>query len=59
MNRAKVGADGTERQIENGAVLVSAVSCGTRVVLQMPRGNLEVVQPRALAIYIIKHFLDK
>jgi elongator complex protein 1 len=59
MSRSKIGADGTERKIENGAVLVSAVSCGTRVVLQMPRGNLEVVQPRALAIHIIKYQLDK
>ncbi|XP_065333711.1 elongator complex protein 1 [Cloeon dipterum] len=58
LDRSKVGPDGTERQTEFGAVLVAAVPCDTRVVLQMPRGNLEVIQPRSLAIFIIKHLLD-
>ncbi|XP_059486285.1 putative elongator complex protein 1 [Neocloeon triangulifer] len=58
LKRSKLGIDGTERQIEHGAVLVAAVANDTRVVLQMPRGNLEAVQPRALAIFIVKKLLD-
>ena len=30
----------------------------THTVLQMPRGNLEVVHPRALSLYIVKKLLD-
>ncbi|KAG5450269.1 putative elongator complex protein 1 [Clonorchis sinensis] len=41
--------------IETGAVLVTAVPTGTAVVLQMPRGNLEQVHPRAL---VLTHLAD-
>ena len=36
------------RAIEQGALLVAAPAEGSIVVLQMPRGNLEAVQPRVL-----------
>ena len=45
------GADVTERAVEEGAALVAAPpgpSC--LVVLQMPRGNLETIAPRALVL---------
>ena len=48
----------TERAIERGAKLVHAVAKETTVVLQMPRGNLEVVHPRALSLNIMKSLID-
>jgi elongator complex protein 1 len=38
------------RVVERGATIVTNESNGTRVWLQMPRGNLETVYPRALLI---------
>ncbi|KAJ1530829.1 hypothetical protein ONE63_005675 [Megalurothrips usitatus] len=39
-----------ERKVERGARLVVVVPDGNRVILQMPRGNLECVEPRALSL---------
>ncbi|KNC51995.1 elongator complex protein 1 [Thecamonas trahens ATCC 50062] len=36
------------RLVERGAQLVGVVETGVRVVLQMPRGNVEVIEPRPL-----------
>lgn len=47
-----------KRKIERGAKLVIAVPCDTRTVFQMPRGNLEAIQPRPLSFKIIGEFLD-
>ncbi len=41
---------GMERAIERGARIVSLVPDGSRVVLQMPRGNLETINPRPLVL---------
>ena len=49
----------TERAIERGAKLIHAVPMATSVVLQMPRGNLETVHPRALTLNIIKSMIDR
>jgi elongator complex protein 1 len=46
------------RSLERGSRLVVAVPESTQTVLQMPRGNLEVVHPRALSLYIVKKLLD-
>ncbi len=46
------------RSLERGSRLIISVSCDTRTVLQMPRGNLEVIHPRALALHILKTMLD-
>lgn len=46
------------RAVERGSRLVCSVSQGTRTVMQMPRGNLEAVNPRALSLYILKSLLD-
>lgn len=54
-------ADGAivgDRRIERGARLVSVVPHDCRTVLQMPRGNLEAIQPRVLALCIIGRQLD-
>ena len=50
----------TTRALERGSRIVVAVpSPDTKVVLQMPRGNLEVINPRPLALHIVKSMLDK
>lgn len=45
------------RRIERGARLVVAVD--TRVILQMPRGNLETITPRPLVIHVAAELLDR
>lgn len=47
-----------KRKIERGAKLVIAVPGDTRTVFQMPRGNLETIQPRPLSLKIIGTYLD-
>jgi elongator complex protein 1 len=47
------------RALERGSRIVVAVPPpDTKVVLQMPRGNLEVIHPRALSLHIVKTLLD-
>lgn len=52
-------SDETVRQIERGACIVCAVPTDTKVVLQMPRGNLEVIHPRSLVLSAIRRSLDR
>lgn len=47
------------RKVERGSQLVTAVPLDMRVVLQMPRGNLEVISPRPLAVHLIKRLLTE
>lgn len=47
-----------KRKIERGAKLVIVVPNDTRTVFQMPRGNLETIQPRPLSLKIIGEHLD-
>lgn len=47
-----------ERRIERGGRLVTSVPHDSRTILQMPRGNLETIQPRVLSLVIIGEFLD-
>lgn len=47
-----------ERRIERGGQLITTVPHDSRVVLQMPRGNLETIQPRVLSLVIIGELLD-
>ena len=44
--------------MERGSSLVVAVPKDARVVLQMPRGNLECIQPRALSLAIIGQLIE-
>ncbi|KAL6043697.1 Elongator complex protein 1 [Balamuthia mandrillaris] len=50
--------DDTRREVERGSRLVCVVPLGIRVILQMPRGNLEEVNPRLLLLAIITQLLD-
>ena len=47
------------RRVERGSRIVCIELCGTKVVLQMPRGNLEVIHPRALVLSSVRHMLDQ
>lgn len=47
-----------QRRLESGARLVTSVSHDSRTILQMPRGNLEVIQSRVLSLHLIGHLLD-
>lgn len=47
-----------ERRIERGGKLILTVSRDSRTILQLPRGNLEAIQPRILSLCIIGEFLD-
>uniref|UniRef100_A0A1A9WDF6 Elongator complex protein 1 n=1 Tax=Glossina brevipalpis TaxID=37001 RepID=A0A1A9WDF6_9MUSC len=46
-----------ERRLERGSKLVTTISKLGRVVLQMPRGNLEVICPRILSLELINDLL--
>lgn len=47
------------RSIERGARLVTAVPTNMSVVLQMPRGNLETIYPRAIVLAGIRSLIDE
>lgn len=47
------GRDASTRAVEAGSRLVSVPAGATFCVLQMPRGNLEVISPRALVLAAI------
>lgn len=50
--------DKSVRRIERGSRIVTAVPSDTRLILQMPRGNLETVFPRALVLSEVRRNLD-
>ncbi|KAK1143080.1 putative elongator complex protein 1 [Aspergillus melleus] len=47
------------RSIERGGRLVSVIPTTFAVVLQMPRGNIETIYPRALVLAGIRNFIDR
>ncbi|CAH1797491.1 unnamed protein product [Owenia fusiformis] len=51
--------DESIRRIERGARIVTVVRDETKVVLQLPRGNLETIHPRALILSAIRRHIDK
>jgi len=46
------------RRVERGSRIVTAVSSNMALVLQMPRGNLETVNPRPLVLEVVKKDID-
>ena len=46
------------RRVERGSRIVTVVPHDTRLVLQMPRGNLETISPRALVLSCVRRHLD-
>ncbi|XP_028910875.1 elongator complex protein 1 isoform X1 [Ornithorhynchus anatinus] len=49
----------TLRKVERGSRIVTVVPQDTKLILQMPRGNLEVVHHRALVLAQIRKWLDR
>ena len=47
------------RRVERGSRIVTAVSSNMALVLQMPRGNLETVNPRPLVLEVVKKDVDR
>nr|XP_036585890.1 Elongator complex protein 1 [Colletotrichum truncatum]KAF6796081.1 Elongator complex protein 1 [Colletotrichum truncatum] len=47
------------RSIERGARLVTATPTNMNLVLQMPRGNLETIYPRAMVVAGIRQLVDE
>lgn len=52
------GNEEIQRRVERGALLVSAVPETSGVVLQMPRGNLETINPRAMVLASLRQHLN-
>ncbi|KAG2015494.1 pol II transcription elongation factor [Coprinopsis cinerea AmutBmut pab1-1] len=46
------------RKLERGSRIVAAVPSSMALVLQMPRGNLETINPRPLVMQVVKEDLD-
>jgi elongator complex protein 1 len=51
-------ADWETRRVERGSKIVTAVPSSMSLVLQMPRGNLETINPRPLVMEVVKQDLD-
>lgn len=47
------------RELESGSLLVTSVPADGRVVLQLPRGNLETISPRVLVLDRVCDHLDR
>eukprot|EP00058_Branchiostoma_floridae_P012345 XP_002597833.1 hypothetical protein BRAFLDRAFT_286073 [Branchiostoma floridae] len=50
--------DEKTRRVERGSRLVTVVPWDTKVILQMPRGNLETVHPRTLVLGLVQKMID-
>ena len=50
--------EGEVRRVERGSRIVTTVSSNMSLVLQMPRGNLETVNPRPLVLEVVKKDVD-
>lgn len=51
--------DAVTRAIEDGCVLVSLPEASVDVIMQAPRGNLEIVRPRSLVLPAVRCALDR
>lgn len=47
------------RRVERGSRIVVAIPSAMSLVLQMPRGNLETINPRPLVLEIVKQDIDQ
>ncbi|KAL2911621.1 putative elongator complex protein 1 [Polyrhizophydium stewartii] len=58
-NSSATGLDEQIRRVERGSQIVLAVPSSVTLVLQMPRGNLETVCPRAFVLATVRHAIDR
>ncbi|PFH52192.1 hypothetical protein AMATHDRAFT_74468 [Amanita thiersii Skay4041] len=54
----RLSASWENRKIERGSRIVVAVPSSMALVLQMPRGNLETINPRPLVMKVVRQDLD-
>lgn len=54
----KIIQEETLRRLERGAKVLTAIHSDTGCLLQMPRGNLELIHPRTLLISKLKAEID-
>lgn len=47
------------RNVERGSRLVTAIPTNMSIVLQMPRGNLETIFPRAMVVAGIRELIEE
>ncbi|KAI0061864.1 IkappaB kinase complex, IKAP component [Artomyces pyxidatus] len=52
------GIKGERRRVERGSRIVTAVSSAMSLVLQMPRGNLETINPRPMVMKVVRRDID-
>lgn len=48
-----------KRRIERGSRIIAAIPSAMSLVLQMPRGNLETINPRPLVLEVVKTDIDQ
>ncbi len=51
--------DWSVRKVERGSRIVIALPTSMSLVLQLPRGNLETINPRPLVLEVVKQDLDR
>jgi elongator complex protein 1 len=56
---ANLSGSWEKRRVERGSRIVTSVPSAMSVVLQMPRGNLETINPRPLALEVIRSDIAK
>jgi elongator complex protein 1 len=47
-----------KRRVERGSRIITAVPSTMSLVLQMPRGNLETINPRPLVMEVVRQNID-
>lgn len=57
--RDAIKAGWERRRVERGSKIVVPVPSAMSLVLQMPRGNLETINPRPLVMEVVKQDLDQ
>lgn len=59
MKKEKEEQGAIKRAVERGSKIVTVVPSSTTLVLQMPRGNLEIICPRPLVLRVVRQDLDR
>ncbi|XP_077201588.1 elongator complex protein 1 isoform X2 [Paroedura picta] len=59
LGNAPLPDDETLRKIERGSRIVAIVPQDTKLILQVPRGNLETIHHRALVLAQVRKWLDR
>ena len=58
LDKLDSAATAAKRRVERGSRLVVSVHHDSKTVLQMPRGNIEVIHPRSLSIVLLSDLLN-